>query len=97
MPRKTVKVPTVVQVQVTFRDEAGALVDPLAVVAEVQRPDRVVETRGLFDMTRQSLGIYRLPVDVTLPGSWDVSFTASGNISVAGDVSFFAVQRNTRS
>lgn len=76
---------TAVTVTVTFRDAAGGLADPTAVVVQVKSPSAVVSTVA---MSPTAVGVYEGDVEATEPGIWLVKATGTGTLTVVGQSSF---------
>lgn len=69
----------------TFRDEAGALIDPSSVTWTVRKPDgSLLDPVG--SGTHPSTGVYKLPVTLNESGRWKVEAQGDGTVIVAGDL-----------
>lgn len=81
------EVGSLVEVTATFRDDAGALADPTAVVAEYKRPDGTIVVAAA---THDSLGVYHIDVPLTESGNWAARFNGTGAIVAAAESKFIA-------
>ena len=66
--------------RVTYRDRAGDLANPDAIVAIVKRPDNTVGSAGVT-ITSVSTGIRDVDVATDQIGIWYLEVTATGNIA----------------
>lgn len=81
---------TDVTVEGTFRDTAGALIDPTLVKAWVISPSDV-ETE-ITPLQNPTVGLYTGIVAADETGVWEYRFVGTGSVNVAGE-SRFTVQR----
>lgn len=78
-----------VQVTGTFRNLAGTLTDPSAVVCTVRDPAGTVTTPAATQSG--SVGIWNATVDLTgaTPGLWRVRFSGTGTVQAAEEDTFY--------
>lgn len=80
-----------VRLQVTFVDVAGVVVDPDLVFLQYIAPGAAVVTKTYpADITRVSVGVYRIDLDATASGRWDWRWYSTGS-GQAADEGFFLV------
>lgn len=75
-------VTTQVRLTGTFRDLAGVLANPTAVVCTVEAPDGTTSTPSV---TNSGTGIYYADVTLSQAGTWKVEWQGTGALIVAGD------------
>lgn len=66
----------------TFRNAAGALTDPTAVVLTVRKPDG---TETVTSTTHASTGVYTAAVSFDQSGVWRYRFEGTGTVAEAGE------------
>lgn len=70
-----------VRLKVTWRDAAGALVDPTTITCRVKNPAGTVTvyTYALGQVVRESIGVYHYDVDTSaLNGTWSYRWEGTG-------------------
>lgn len=75
-------VTTQVRVTATFRDIAGALANPTAVVCTVKKPDGTTSTPA---NANAGTGIYTADITLDSPGTWYIEFQGTGAVIAASD------------
>lgn len=80
-----------IYLQGTFTGEDDALADPTAIVCKVKDPSGNVTTYtyALAQITRVSLGVFRVSIDLDESGTWYYRFVGTGLIVAADETEFF--------
>jgi hypothetical protein len=69
----------------TFKNRAGQLTNPTAVVCKVRKPDGTTAT---LSTTNPSTGVFEAVLDIVLAGEHWFRFTGTGAVKAAAEQSF---------
>ena len=77
---------TAVRFTATFRDLAGALIDPTSVTWSIRKPDGSLVDPAPVTTSNPSTGVYHLVYELDTAGRWKVEAQGDGAVVVAGDL-----------
>lgn len=77
---------TEVELDCTFKDKLGVLIDPSTVTGEIELPDETILTPTV---TRISQGLYKMIYTTVQKGSHFYRFAATGSAIIAAEAEFF--------
>lgn len=73
----------------TFKTAAGALTDPTTVTFRIKNPagTETAYTYALGQVTRDSVGVFSLVVQLTSPGNWYARVEGTGAVAAVDELS----------
>lgn len=80
-----------VRCTVTFRDLAGVVADPTAVVAKYRNGSGAVTTKTYgvdAEVVKSSTGVYYIDITPDAAGTWHYRFSGTGAVIAAEEASF---------
>lgn len=82
---------SLIELKGTFKNRAGTLTDPTAVVCKVKDPEGTITTYNwpVGTVTKDATGVFLQDVTVNKDGTWSYRFEGSGAVVAARESSFF--------
>lgn len=90
----TYQLDTLVELQTTFTDADGALVNPTTVTLYIRTPDGIVTAYTGGNIGHPSTGLYTFDVNANQSGPWIYKWQGTGAVEITSPDVYFQVEQS---